>query len=59
MTRAVSNRLLTDNADFINLESNIHNFRLLLEEAPDGSATSRKDRDNGLSDIRSATSRYE
>jgi hypothetical protein len=41
MSRAVSNRFKTDNNDFLNLESNFSNFRLLLESATSAIGTTR------------------
>jgi hypothetical protein len=44
MSRAVSNRFKTDNNDFLRLESDWTWFRLLLEDAPNGT-TSTKNRE--------------
>ena len=60
MSRAVNNRLLFEGSDFIQIESNFTNFRLLTEEALNTtpSTDKRSNRFVKLGDIRRATSRY-
>lgn len=41
MSRATNDRFKTDNNDFLNLESNFSNFRLLLESATSAIGTTR------------------
>lgn len=61
MSRAVSNRLLNEKADFIQIESDFKNFRLLTEDASNTTPSTdlRAQRYVRLGDIREATSKYE